>query len=56
MLLIMGLKYLYSFNRLGTRAYYVDVNKTSEQFHSASTDFAILSIRITKKITSFMAS
>ena len=45
MLLIMGLKYLHAFNCLGTRAYYVDVNKTSKQFHSASTDVATLSIR-----------
>jgi hypothetical protein len=56
MLLIIGLKYLHGFNRLGTSAYYVDVNKTSKQFQSASTDVATLSIRITKKITSFMAS
>jgi len=56
MLLIMGLKYLHGYNRLGTRAYYVDVNKTSKQFHSASTDVATLSISITKKITSFTAS
>jgi len=56
MLLIMGLKYLDGFNRLGTRAYYVDVNKTSKQFHSASTEVATPSIRITKKITIFMTS
>jgi hypothetical protein len=44
MLLILSIKYV------NERAYYVNVNKISRQFHSASTGIAILSIRITNKL------
>jgi hypothetical protein len=50
MLLILGVKYLHGFNRLGTCAYHVNVNKTSRQFRSASTDVATLSICTTNKL------